>query len=259
MKDEAANKTDKDDPEVRRSSWLAVNSPISYENFFLPPETPFSFGQELFQDETPGYQSCAPHHDQARCKEEDVSLKKLNDFLVSRDCSPVRYHVRGMLSEAAERTKREHLRKVKQGIVAPGQEDGAWAELIWSGILDAQFNAGKIGRMEIEADRSILIANLRKELPSCRFCQLLSRYSHNGKFKIFSLKLQNTSCLISCGRGQPLPAIPKYRVGLTMPKIDHFIGFISSLHFVQDVAHGTRKLKLSSGETISMPNVVHNS
>ena len=44
----------------------------------------------------------------------------------------------------------------------------------------------------------------------------------------------------------------------TLPKIDHFIGFISSPHFVQDVAHGTRTLKLSSGETISMPNVVCN-
>ena len=150
------NKTDKDDPEVRRSSRLA-------ESFFLPPETPLAFGQEFFQDETPGYQPCAPHHDhdQGRCKEEDASLKKLNDFLVSRDFSPVRYRVSGMLCEAAERTKREHQRKVKQSIVAvvetiaPGQEDEAWAELTRSGILDAQFNAGKIGRMGIEADRSI--------------------------------------------------------------------------------------------------------
>ena len=45
---------------------------------------------------------------------------------------------------------------------------------------------------------------------------------------------------------------------MTLPKIDHFIGFLSSPHFVQDVAHGTRTLKLSSGETISMPNVVRN-
>ena len=45
---------------------------------------------------------------------------------------------------------------------------------------------------------------------------------------------------------------------MTLPKIDHFIGFTSSPHFVQDVAHGTRTLKLSSGETISMPNVVRN-
>ena len=38
--------------------------------------------------------------------------------MVSRDCSPVRYRVKGMLSEGAKRTKREHLRNVRQGIVA---------------------------------------------------------------------------------------------------------------------------------------------
>ena len=73
----------------------------------------------------------------------------------------MRYRVRGMLSEAAERTKREHLRKVRQGIVAvvetiaPGQKDETWAELTRSGVLDAQFNARKMGRMQIEADHSI--------------------------------------------------------------------------------------------------------
>ena len=73
---------------------------------------------------------------------------------MSRDCSPVRYRVKGMLSEGAERTKREHLRKVRQGItavvetIAPGQEDETWAELTRSGILDAQFNARKMGDLE---------------------------------------------------------------------------------------------------------------
>ena len=160
MKGVAANKTDEDEPEeepeVRRSSSLAEKSPASFENLLLPPETPLPFGQESSlgeTPETPGYQPYAIHRVQAQCKEEDDSLKKLNDFLASRDCSPVRYRVRGMLSEAAERTKREHLRKLRQGIVAvvetiaPGQEDETWAELTRSGILDAQFNAGKKGRM----------------------------------------------------------------------------------------------------------------
>ena len=60
-------------------------------NLFLPPDTPLPFGQELSlgeTPETPGYQPFALHRDQPQCKEEDDSLKKLNDFLVSRDCSP---------------------------------------------------------------------------------------------------------------------------------------------------------------------------
>ena len=166
MKGVTANKTDEDEPEDRRSSRLAEKSPVSFQNLFLPPETPLPFGQELSLGETPdtpGYQPVAIHRDQAQCKEDDDSLKKLNDFLLIRDCSPVRYRVKGMLSEAAERTKREHLRKVRQGMVAvvetiaPGQEDETWAELTRSGILDAQFIARKMGRsrMQIEAEHSI--------------------------------------------------------------------------------------------------------
>ena len=84
MKGVAANKTDEDKLEVRRSSRLAEKSPVSFENLFLPPETPLPFGQELSLDEipeTPGCQPFALHRDQAQCKEEDESLKKLNDFL----------------------------------------------------------------------------------------------------------------------------------------------------------------------------------
>ena len=185
MKGVAANKTDEDEPEVRRSSRLAEKSPVSFENLFLPPETSLPPGQEFSlgeTPETPGYQPSALHRDQVQCKEEDESLKKLNEFLVSRDCSPVRYRVRGMLSEAAERTKREHLRKVRQGIVAvvgtiaPGQEDETWAELTRSGILDAQFNARKIGRMQIETDHSMhaLAAAYRQSEARVTKLQILS-------------------------------------------------------------------------------------
>ena len=101
MKGVTANKTyedePEDEPEVRRSSRLAEKSPLSFENLFLPPETPLPFGQELSlreTPETPSYQPFALHRDQPQCKEEDDSLKKLNDYLVSRDCSPVRHRVK---------------------------------------------------------------------------------------------------------------------------------------------------------------------
>ena len=151
----------------------------------------------------------------------------------------------------------------------PGQEDETWAELTRSGTLDAQFNARKIGRMQIEVDHSIhaLAAAYRQSEARVTKLQILSiivdifpqrqiqdLLPEITKYQLFQAKKH----LISRGRGQPLPPVPKYRVSVTLPKIDHFIGFISSPHFVQDVAHGTCMLKLSSGETISMPNVVHN-
>ena len=41
-----------------------------------------------------------------------------------------------------------------------------------------------------------------------------------------------------------------------MSKVDHFIEFINPPYFYQDVSFGTKLLKLDSGETIEMPNVV---
>jgi hypothetical protein len=51
--------------------------------------------------------------------------------------------------------------------------------------------------------------------------------------------------------------IPKtHRTRLNSAKVDHFIDFISQPHFLQDVAFGTRTLKLSNGTTMEIPNVV---
>ena len=46
------------------------------------------------------------------------------------------------------------------------------------------------------------------------------------------------------------------RIKLDPIKADHFIDYISQPALLQDVADGTRKLKLDSGETILMPNVI---
>ncbi|XP_064648686.1 uncharacterized protein LOC135500898 [Lineus longissimus] len=39
-------------------------------------------------------------------------------------------------------------------------------------------------------------------------------------------------------------------------KVDHFLDFISRPEFLQDVAYGTRTMKLSHGEKLEIPNVV---
>lgn len=46
------------------------------------------------------------------------------------------------------------------------------------------------------------------------------------------------------------------RVCLSKTKLDHFIDFVNRPYFYQDVAFGTRKLTLSNGEKIAMPNVI---
>ncbi|KAM7431828.1 ARF7 effector protein C-terminus [Porites harrisoni] len=94
MKGVTANKTDEDEPEVRRSSTLAEKSPVSFKNLFchrklhchLVKSCLLMKPLRLLVINVP----FALHRDQPQCKEEDDSLKKLNDFLVSPYCGPVR-------------------------------------------------------------------------------------------------------------------------------------------------------------------------
>lgn len=58
------------------------------------------------------------------------------------------------------------------------------------------------------------------------------------------------------GPGVPEEKTIHHRVRLPMPKVDHFIDFVNRPYFYQDVAYGTRVLKLDSGEKVTMPNVV---
>ena len=60
----------------------------------------------------------------------------------------------------------------------------------------------------------------------------------------------------SKGSGNPLTKIPQHRIRLEKGKLDHFMEFTSRPYFYQDVAFGSRKLKLESGEEMVMPNIV---
>ncbi|XP_078349911.1 uncharacterized protein LOC144634762 isoform X2 [Oculina patagonica] len=58
------------------------------------------------------------------------------------------------------------------------------------------------------------------------------------------------------GEGVSEEREPVIRYRLVGEKVDHFLDFISSPHYLQDVAYGTRKLKLSTGESIEIPDLV---
>ena len=60
----------------------------------------------------------------------------------------------------------------------------------------------------------------------------------------------------TCGPGHEVKKTKHHRVKLNMSKVDHFIDFANRPYFHQDVAFGTRNLKLENGGTIEMPNVV---
>ena len=56
--------------------------------------------------------------------------------------------------------------------------------------------------------------------------------------------------------GQPIDPPKITRRRLDAVKVDHFLDFLSSLSFLQDVAYGTRTLKLESGQSLEIQNMV---
>ena len=58
------------------------------------------------------------------------------------------------------------------------------------------------------------------------------------------------------GRAAQVPQQPTTRIRVDLSQLDHFLGFITSPHLVQDLPFGQKHLKLSSGELIEVPNVI---
>lgn len=58
------------------------------------------------------------------------------------------------------------------------------------------------------------------------------------------------------GRSAPVPSQRAPRIKIDPKQLDHFLGFITSPHLVQDLPFGEKHLELSSGKIIAVPNVI---
>jgi hypothetical protein len=58
------------------------------------------------------------------------------------------------------------------------------------------------------------------------------------------------------GAGFTVSKVSSHRIRLPEALLSHFIDFVNRPYFHQDVAFGTRKLKLDDGDEITMPNVI---
>ncbi|XP_044167545.1 uncharacterized protein LOC122951609 [Acropora millepora] len=62
------------------------------------------------------------------------------------------------------------------------------------------------------------------------------------------------AAVVGAGVSEERQSVVRYR--LDGQKLDHFLDFISCLHYIQDVAYGTKKLQMSTGEVLQIPTVV---
>ena len=166
--------------------------------------------------------------------------------------------------DCSEMEKQTYVRTAKEAcqlvchVIAP--RDG---EKLFQ-VVQLQQNCGIARDTGLEA----LIAAYKKAPSKALKTQILSIYANRftaTELKAIHRPFENLSDRqikkarahsSSKGSGNPLTKIPQHRVRLDKGKLDHFMEFTSRPYFYQDVAFGTRKLKLESGEEIVMPNIV---
>ena len=166
------------------------------------------------------------------------------------------------------------IRKAKESVatslsvIAPGQEDVVWKVLRAEALFEAEAeNQGKRKRFD---RNSSLVNDLVKAYEQADHWrtkrQILSLFADEfskselqemipglSKWRVDQARQHATE---SAGRGQPVPEISSDRTKMDREKVDHFIEFISKPEFVQDMAFGTKTMKLDSGEQIIIPAVI---
>ena len=247
------------------STPLAQGTPTSvyYPSSVQTPGGSLYLPSDTSMDVTPDSSS--------RRRHESTSLTKLNEFLESRDISPVRHAVSIPWKEASERTRRRHVRKAQQAVgavleeVAPNQSEDLWNSLVT--LLNRQFSSDSESEDE-EVDNVLM--NALTECYSNAFTwhtrrQILSIMADKVSFRTLKKWIPGLTRyrfstarkhVLLHGRGAPLPESSQTRLFVSPAQIDHFLDFITSPHVIQDLPFGEKTIKLSTNEVVTVPNVI---
>lgn len=198
-----------------------------------------------------------------------MKLYSLNNFLRQADgrVSPVRSQLNTNVQSISSSTRRYYKRKGMQAVettldaIAPGQSKWLLQQVLesYSHSADSDVNLPEKTLLA----RLIILYNEARNWYTRQ--QILSVFVNDySKTELLSFIPGLTKWRIDEARkhafltspGQVIDPPVLQRCRLDPVKVDHFLDFISSPSFLQDVAYGTKNLKLSNGETIEIPNVV---
>ena len=161
-----------------------------------------------------------------------------------------------------KRTKRRHVRKAKQVVLAAleeiapgspkillssvqslGEEDENVAKSLMEALVECFNNASHWSTrrqiLSIMSDK-VSFSALKKWIPG------LTRYR-------FNVARHHT---LLHGRGSPVAITKCAHIRVSVEKLDHFFTFITSGQVIQDLPFGEKTLKLSDNTKITIPNVV---
>ena len=204
----------------------------------------------------------------------DTSRSELNNFLVSRDKSPIRSSLSTPWDDAGERTKRYYVKKASEVVaeslkaIAGEESDKLWETLVSSRAMKHRFTLASSGTEDVDlALLESLVECYNNATQWDTRCQILSIMVDKVSFKSLQLLIPNLTHyrfkiakqhLLLHGRGCSVPRPIQKRMYVSPEMVDHFICFITShdQHIVQDLPFGQKHLSLSSGQVLEVPNVI---
>lgn len=196
-----------------------------------------------------------------------LSLNQLIRRVCGRDISPVRSQLQLPVSEISPSTSRYYKRKSRQvcdavlECIAPGQSQALFQLMScdeFQNIITPKPVGGEIVTRLVSLYEETTSWLTKQEILSM-FVQDFSKSQLKdmipGLTKWRIDEARKHAALFGPGRPKEMPDCIR-RTRLDPVKVDHFVDFIASPNYLQDVAFGTKRLKLSNGETVEIPNVV---
>ncbi|KAK3753034.1 hypothetical protein QZH41_014987 [Actinostola sp. cb2023] len=199
-----------------------------------------------------------------------VRRQKLNIFLEECDVAPLG---RSWLAwdEASEKTRRRYIERSSEVISSViNTLSKQNAQHLWKSLQTSTMVSSALGAHEalLPAEDAYLEALAEAYKNSASWDarrQVLSIMAGVASFSAISQYIPGltryryqmaTLHSIQHGRGVPVIKSSSPRLRVDRQQLDHFLGFITSPHLIQDLPFGERRLRLTSGKEIAVPNVI---
>eukprot|EP00058_Branchiostoma_floridae_P012379 XP_002597867.1 hypothetical protein BRAFLDRAFT_105474 [Branchiostoma floridae] len=205
--------------------------------------------------------------------QQEQNRKALNvavDHITEGRISPLRSSLNTPWEEVTERQRNYYLKKTREviattmSVIAPGQESDLWRGLVQAPPFYEEEPAAKKKMWDQQTVQTLVKAYQEADTWQTRQ-QILSLFADDytkdelqelipglSKWRIDQARAHASES----GPGKPVQQQPIYRTRLNPVKTDHFLAFLTQPHLLQDVAYGTKTMKLDSGEVITIPAAI---
>ncbi|CAG2248591.1 unnamed protein product [Mytilus edulis] len=180
-------------------------------------------------------------------------LSNLNIFLQQSGVSPVKHMQGSFLS--SERTQRRYLQKANDCLavvieaICPKEKEAFMEKFVESLCKSTAVENNQSSR-SCGVNASILKEIYDRAETWTFRRQILSILAFENTYYAAKKHISEVGC------GLPIQEMKQTREKIDPCQLEPFLDFITSSHIIKDLPFGERKLKLSTGEIISTPNVI---